>query len=491
MNWAAEGSPSANAQLPPPPHAAAAPILNAEAARSQLYDTNPKVAAGMRWGSSANRRATSNSSRTQSDGDSSGYARPYSPWPQSSVRGEAQYPPVDPYHHQQQPPGQPGGYAQRAAAQNPRGSDPSPSNAEANDSFSPDFFHGQPTARRSSKPRADERPGTASEAERSQRKSDAGTSRTGPSPSQAGAVKSEQEGKQGAANPEDAPVGSSAAEAEILSRKLQFAVQASRPSADRLPSSRSVQTAGEGGAADDKSIGESGTSSSGGSGFKKIALPFFRWFGVTANTPGYRRIKVGVYHEPSLDMDTPAINPAQTPGSRQNSASQTPAMNANEIGQTPGQGGAQGNATTPSEGRHKTTPGSQTATFAKLTGKEKGRSGGEGAGGEAGSPGSDVAQAGEAGTPRAPGHPESTLSTSARDLFEPSRPRYPRKDILLHLIPIFMSHFRPHFFPWLDAAEIIEGADNGSLPALLANAICAISARFSPRAELRRGPLKR
>ena len=96
--------------------------------------------------------------------------------------------------------------------------------------------------------------------------------------------KEAQEATRSNANPEDKPIGSSAAEAEILSRKLQSAVQGQ----DLLSTSgRSVKSTTDDllGAEADKG---------GATGFKKIALPFFRWFGDTANTPGYRRIKVGV-----------------------------------------------------------------------------------------------------------------------------------------------------------------------------------------------------
>lgn len=85
----------------------------------------------------------------------------------------------------------------------------------------------------------------------------------------------------------------------------------------------------------------------------------------------------------------------------------------------------------------------------------------------------------------------STLSTSTRELFEPGRPRYPRKDLLQHLGSIFLSHFKPNFFPWMSSDELKQGFDAGTLPALVANAICAVAARFSPRNELRRGPIKR
>lgn len=72
---------------------------------------------------------------------------------------------------------------------------------------------------------------------------------------------------------------------------------------------------------------------------------------------------------------------------------------------------------------------------------------------------------------------ESTLSTSSRDLFEPSRPRYPRKDLLEHLVPIFNSHFRTSFFPWIEEGEVGKGVREGTLPAILANGICAMTAR--------------
>ena len=161
-----------------------------EVARSQLYDTNPKVAAGMRWSTSAQERLkllerVQPSTRTQ----------------QSSTRLLAS-----------------NGFGSPDRAMRGRGSDP----------FVP----------------ANQDPASPAKP-----------------------------------NAEDAPVGSSAAEAEILSRKLQFAANAQRPS---------------GGSRSGASEQGSGDPSERSSGFKKIALPFFRWFGATANTPGYRRIKVGV-----------------------------------------------------------------------------------------------------------------------------------------------------------------------------------------------------
>ncbi|PWN21278.1 hypothetical protein BCV69DRAFT_165108 [Microstroma glucosiphilum] len=80
---------------------------------------------------------------------------------------------------------------------------------------------------------------------------------------------------------------------------------------------------------------------------------------------------------------------------------------------------------------------------------------------------------------------ESTSSAS-RDLFDPSRPRYPRQDVLLHLSEIFIQLFRTNLCPWVQSEVLLEGARNATLPAILANSVCAMTARFSDWAELRR-----
>ncbi|PWN51163.1 hypothetical protein IE53DRAFT_62042 [Violaceomyces palustris] len=170
----------------------------------------------------------------------------------------------------------------------------------------------------------------------------------------------------------------------------------------------------------------------------KILLPFFRWFGTTANTPGYRKIKVGVYQESDLtgeDLSPGDIEGAhpRAPPSRRNSPSWRSRIDL------------------------------------------------EGGGGEA-------ENREDAAAPHSPPLPrgDRTPSSFTRELFEINRPRYPRSDILIHLVGLFLTHFKPSFCPWFDAAELKSGAENGSLPAILANAICAISARFSNHSELRR-----
>ena len=81
---------------------------------------------------------------------------------------------------------------------------------------------------------------------------------------------------------------------------------------------------------------------------------------------------------------------------------------------------------------------------------------------------------------------ESIASSSTRDLFDPSRPRYPRRDVLIHLSELFVKLFRTNLCPWVREKELLDGARNASLPSILANSICAMTARFSDWAELRR-----
>jgi len=202
---------------------------------------------------------------------------------------------------------------------------------------------------------------------------------------------------------------------------------------------------------DQESVAEtSSTSSRPPPTFKKIALPFFRWFGATANTPGIRRIKVGVYHETDMeeehggelhDEESSAM-PAE---SREDAADLKSPVIGSDVAAA---GGVEGPATTPREAVAKSTP--------------------------------RVNQQGG----------ESALSTSSRDLFESERPRYPRRDILTHLVNLFIKYFKASCFPWLDEAELVAGAQSGELPAILANSICAVTARFSNHVDLRRGPVK-
>ncbi|UZJ52768.1 hypothetical protein CBS101457_002088 [Exobasidium rhododendri] len=179
--------------------------------------------------------------------------------------------------------------------------------------------------------------------------------------------------------------------------------------------------------------------------FKKIALPFFRWFGATANTPGIRKIKVGVYHETDLEEDhaemaVPMRQSASPPECTDVSALTSQSAIADDSPDM--------RATTSSDSTVKIT--SRTA------------------------------------------HPagDSALSTTSRDLFESDRPRYPRQDVLIHLVRLFIKYFKASCFPWLDEEELRMGAQSGELPAILANAICAITARFSNHADLQRHSTK-
>lgn len=172
----------------------------------------------------------------------------------------------------------------------------------------------------------------------------------------------------------------------------------------------------------------------------KIVLPFFRWFGTTANTPGYRKIKVGVLQDsevPGTDELAPAleeneaseIRPRFGFSIRDDDDTRTPGKPLDEAALSP----------------HPAL---------------------------ASSPGARV--------------DNKASSSVTRELFEINRPRYPRKDILEHLVSLFLTHFKPSWCPWMEDDELKNGVENGSMPAILANAVCAVAARFSNRPELRK-----
>ncbi|CAO1636632.1 unnamed protein product [Parajaminaea phylloscopi] len=229
------------------------------------------------------------------------------------------------------------------------------------------------------------------------------------------------------------------------------------------------------------------TSSTGskGSSTKKSSLvvPFFRWFGSTANTPGYRRIKVAV--NPDLPEEEDGTLPAGTEqqandgdsplGLRQSAARGTTgeggeSEQARDADNGAGDGTG-GNAKTPSKDGNAPTPSARTPQlksldFAFTPGSR---------------PGPNAMSALEQ---------DSIASSTTRDLFDPSRPRYPRKDVLLHLSELFLKYFRSNLCPWIIEEELIESARDCTMPSILANSICAMTARFSDWAEMRRKPPK-
>lgn len=172
----------------------------------------------------------------------------------------------------------------------------------------------------------------------------------------------------------------------------------------------------------------------------KIVLPFFRWFGTTANTPGYRKIKVGVLQDsevPGTDELATALESNDAPDNQTNFGftirddddTRTPGKPLDDLVLSP-------------HPAHISSPG--------------------------------------------PRFENKASSSVTRELFEINRPRYPRKDILEHLVSLFLTHFKPSWCPWMEDDELKNGVENGSMPAILANAVCAVAARFSNRPELRK-----
>ncbi|KAJ1035916.1 hypothetical protein NDA13_000572 [Ustilago tritici] len=172
----------------------------------------------------------------------------------------------------------------------------------------------------------------------------------------------------------------------------------------------------------------------------KIILPFFRWFGTTANTPGYRKIKVGVLQDSEVsgtDELTPALEDNKASENRPSFGFSIRDDNETRI------------------------------------------------------PGKPLDEAALSPHPALASSPGARIDNKAsssvtRELFEINRPRYPRKDILEHLVSLFLTQFKPSWCPWMEDDELKNGVEDGSMPAILANAVCAVAARFSNRPELRK-----
>ncbi|KZP01230.1 hypothetical protein CALVIDRAFT_552314 [Calocera viscosa TUFC12733] len=216
------------------------------------------------------------------------------------------------------------------------------------------------------------------------------------------------------------------------------------------------------------------TQSSGGTEEKKgelkrISVPFFRYFGATANTPGYRRINVHTH-----TYEKPAAAPAPGPGrgSRDSSpdvprvsAGASDPANSNAIaGPSTNGNGLNGNGNGAGDGlthavRHPfhrpplTNPLSFGGSAPSLPGPNR---------------------------PPSPSLPEDN-----RPLFDPADdvPTMPHPDHLPHLAELFFDYLGCHF-PFLDREEVMRDIRERKITATLANCIAALGIRFTDRQVL-------
>ncbi|KAF8760221.1 Fungal specific transcription factor domain [Rhizoctonia solani] len=206
---------------------------------------------------------------------------------------------------------------------------------------------------------------------------------------------------------------------------------------------------------------------------KRITVPFFsRYFGPTANTPGYRRIKVR-----TLTLDDSASVASHT-----SQCSFSPSADI-----------------IPSPRAKNTLPSTRISPiFRALHPNSSALANGEDEmyNGSA-SPVHDSGSSGPATGTTTPVHPYipsfeasvmATAAASGRDcLFDPARPRYPNPKYLTHLANLFFDHLACHF-PFLDRTQVMAQITDGTLPAILANCLAALAVRFSNRKELLKGP---
>ncbi|CAE6418786.1 unnamed protein product [Rhizoctonia solani] len=206
---------------------------------------------------------------------------------------------------------------------------------------------------------------------------------------------------------------------------------------------------------------------------KRITVPFFRYFGPTANTPGYRRVKVRTL---TLD-DTASVASHTSQCSFSPSADKIPS---------------------PQVKNSLPVPPASPPIFRALHPNSNALANGEDEMyHSSASPVHDYGSSGPATGTTTPVHPYipsfeasvmATAAASGRDcLFDPARPRYPNPKYLTHLANLFFDHLACHF-PFLDRAQVMAQITDGTLPAILANCLAALAVRFSNRKELLKGP---
>ncbi|KDQ14517.1 hypothetical protein BOTBODRAFT_32649 [Botryobasidium botryosum FD-172 SS1] len=167
---------------------------------------------------------------------------------------------------------------------------------------------------------------------------------------------------------------------------------------------------------------------------KRIAVPFFRYFGPTANTPGYRRVKVHTLTLPTSPVSSGSSPPlsANSPTSSTRSSSQT-------------------------QDQRSSPPTTSSSYIPPLDGHPASWS--------------------------TPASPRTSAPNSPHDLFDPLRPRYPNPKYLPHLAALFFDNLACHF-PFLDQDEVVRQLNDGTLPAILANCLAALAVRFSDRSDI-------
>ncbi|QRV87544.1 ubiquinol-cytochrome C reductase complex 14kD subunit [Ceratobasidium sp. AG-Ba] len=205
---------------------------------------------------------------------------------------------------------------------------------------------------------------------------------------------------------------------------------------------------------------------------KRITVPFFRYFGPTANTPGYRRVKVR-----TLTLDDGA-----SVGSHTSQASFSPAADL---------------LPSPKTRSSFPQPPSSPPIFRALHPNSNAQANGEDEEPLNNDHGHDAGSSGPATGTTTPVHPHipsfessvmATAAASGRDcLFDPARPRYPNPKYLGHLASLFFDHLACHF-PFLDRSQVMAQITDGTLPAILANCLAALAVRFSNRKDLLKGP---
>ncbi|KAG8928943.1 hypothetical protein FRC01_005150 [Tulasnella sp. 417] len=159
---------------------------------------------------------------------------------------------------------------------------------------------------------------------------------------------------------------------------------------------------------------------------KRITVPFFRYFGPTANTPGYRKVKVR----------TLTLNEVGSPISSSSDSVLPVGFN-----------NADSNPIYPYSQRVHPENNLFFSSIEKT------------------------------------GSASISASSATTGLFDPHRPRYPSSKYLPHLAGLFFDHLACHF-PFLDRKEVMQAVETETLPAVLANCIAALACRFSENPEL-------